>query len=152
MMNANFPIEVILFKESCADLNVLKKLNFRMLDLEYIPPTKVVSESYQINLENESNRRIEIIYHPEPGISGIFLFYIYQTSGNQPVELGDWLKKHKKLAEPNPFKLSSYSGEYKERLKKFFDFLSSVLSNSAMQEILKGNAWEDIPFDWTGIK
>jgi hypothetical protein len=63
------------------------------------------------------------------------------------------MKKHAVYDErTNRFVLSSYSGEFDEKLASFFSYLDYVLRDDAMQNILNGRSWERVFFDWAGMR
>jgi len=50
-----------------------------------------------------------------------------------------------------PFKINSYAGNFYEKINGFLNFMNEQL-NLYMDNILGGQTWEQIPFDWGGYK
>ena len=145
-MSNQFSAEVLQFSQYCSSLNNLVKTGFNQSDLERIAPTKAAPESFKLELKKSTEMLVEIVFYPLPNNLGVFLFYIYNSTKTEPINLKDWLQKHGKLNNPNAFKLANYQGDFEQRLKAFCEFLDSALSDKAMQKVLKGLEWEDMPF------
>jgi hypothetical protein len=50
------------------------------------------------------------------------------------------------------FKLSNYSGDFDKKIKYLSDEINSIFENPKLISIVKGDDWEDLPFDWAGMK
>lgn len=147
-----FPSEVIIFKRECSTLKVLANAGYSERGLEYIPATKVVPESFKLNFYSNKDLRVEIIFYPLPNNRSFFLCYVKRGENNGVINLKDWLKKHKKLNGDDQFKLAKYSGNIEQQMEAFSNFLEKVFTDGLMLEILTDQRWEDLPFDWAGIR
>lgn len=63
----------------------------------------------------------------------------------------DYLTKHKLESEKNSFLLKDDNLEFEVFVEKFFAVLNKLLTTK-LQQIIAGKVWEDVPFDWRGIK
>lgn len=151
-MNTPLNVEVQSFSTHCLALESLVCNGFQQKSFERIPATKAISESYKLELANLAGMRVEVLFHPLPNVLGVFVVYIYSDKHSEPINLKDWLKKHEKLVDQNMFKLSNYAGSSEDKFGAFFEYLNLILNDNAVQGILRGEVWEEIPFDWTGIK
>lgn len=143
---------ILLFKQHACSIQSLEDLGFRFVSEERIPATKAAPESHKICFSNKKNRSIDLIFYPLPNDQGIILAYINNLDEKQVINLKDWLKKHNHLPSDNSFKLASYSGDTNDRWIGLRNFLNDAFRLTPLSKILLGDTWEDIPFDWAGIK
>lgn len=149
--NNSYDEAVQTFNRYFSNLDELLQSGYVSHGIENVPATKVVPESFKLILKNEAKIRVEIIFYPLPNELGIILFYIWREDKKEPINLKDWLKKHGKLKK-GMFKLETYSGNLDEKMKAISENIGSMIVDQGMRDILEGKDWEDIPFDWTGLK
>jgi len=81
----------------------------------------------------------------------ILLAYVRSIHHREPINLDDWRKIHVPEFTENPFRIRSLI-PLQDAVRKVTEALSTKLRHSVMEMILNGDTWEEIPFDWTGIK
>ena len=140
------------FERCFSQPGMLSEFGFSSAPVEFIPPTKVVGTSFKRTYFSPSGVIVEIIFYPPPEMKGFFVVNIRNVHKDATFEIGNWLKFHKMAVKNSAFSLSNYVGSIDLQMSGFWDFLQSVFSDPIMREIIKGETWEDIPFDWTGIK
>jgi hypothetical protein len=143
---------ILSFQKHAYNIDKLLALGFSQGSEEKVDATKVAPGSIKVCFTGPAMRSVDLVFYPLPLEQGIILVYINNLGNGQVINLKDWLKKHDQLTDPNSFKLSSYGGKPDQRWSQFLNFLNTAFSISSLKEILRGNAWEDIPFDWAGIK
>ena len=131
-------------------------LSFLSLDLELISidcrsKTELLGESFILNFSNKKKRTIQIIYYISEN-ENLFLINIINEETKDTFNLINWLKKKNLLEETNYFKLSNYTGDFEIKIESFSLYIDSIFQNPDLKTIVKGEKWEKIPFDWTGIK
>lgn len=137
-----------IFKSCFTSLPVLLNSGFYPSDFKEVEATKILPECFQLDMKNEENIKIEITFDPDIANYGSFTFFIFSSVSHTSISLNDWLKHKTGKPYIKEFRLISYSGDFEERLKGFCEFLTSVLENPELQKILRGDAWEEIPFSF----
>jgi len=113
----------------------------------------VKAKSYKLRLDNDTDIFVEVVFYPlNEELQGVILVYINNSKNEQVINVKDWLKKYNVLPNEKSFKLEGYHGTLNDRLKLFSEFLGDVFSQKNMNLILSGANWEELPFDWSGIR
>jgi hypothetical protein len=136
-----------------ADLPSLQASGLEFRCVERRPPTQAIGESYVLHFSNGRRRSLDAIFYSQPSGMDFFLINIVNDELQDTFALHNWMKKHAVYDETrNRFVLSSYSGEFGEKLASFLSYLDGVLRDDAMQSILNGRSWEKVFFDWAGMR
>lgn len=109
---------------------------------------------YFINEETQQQLTFKIVVYTDKTI--VFLrLYKKGTEGlySGGLSFFDYFSKLKNIEEPNSkFILDNYNGlDTNEKLSNFFEWLTSV-TDTQLINILQGQDWVDIPFDWGGYR
>ena len=115
------------------------------------PPTKILPEGYEVKFSNDSNISITITYYMVDDANEFFRIFINNQDGKS-LSLFDWLKYHNKENNRAVFRLSHYDGGFFEKIKQIVERINSFLSDPLFDPILSGHDWEEIPFDWAGMR
>lgn len=127
-------------------------LGMKLGNVEHRPGIEVLGESFVFNYANSDMRAIQVIYHPRSNDKGYFLVNLVNTENNDVFNLEDWLKKHKLLEQPDPFRLLSHPGSTVDKMDSFMTYLDLLLQKEDLKCILQGKTWELVAFNWAGMK
>lgn len=112
-------------------------------------------EAYDFRLVNSAaNRAIDITFalpraDGRPAVSGVCLF---NTSTGQYFQIEDYVKQYNSVdLGYEPFRYTSYSGTFRERVRAFLSFATGLLQKYA-EPVLQGRDWPHVKFDWKGVK
>jgi hypothetical protein len=126
-------------------------LGFELTISERRPATELLGESYAVTFSNQDSRSIQIIYYPPSDGKDFFLVNIKNINTNSVFNLMDWLKqneKHQAIATLNSI---NSTNTFNEKVKYLAAFLNDLLGNDDLNRVMRGH-WEEVYFDWAGMK
>lgn len=130
-----------------------QRLKLQYFKTEHRPGTTLLGESFVLKFNNEKSRSVQVIFHPRNENKDFFLINVVNTENNEAFNVEDWQKKYDVArATQDPFKLVNYAGTFSERLDAFIFFLDRLLSHEDLAAIIEGRRWENVSFDWAGMK
>ncbi len=144
--------EIDFLKERIEYYFFSKPFNFNNCITQYRPKKGFLEESFLFKIHNKKMRSIEFIYHPRDNGRSYFLINIENTKTNKSFNMEDWLRTKKILKKEDYFKLEKYQGCFEEKINSFLLFIENEFKNNQLIKIINGEFWEDIPFDWAGMR
>lgn len=129
----------------------LLSFDLKLVDIESRLGTKLLGESFVFKFSNRL-RSVQVIFYPQPNNEDYFLVNLVNQENKEIFNIKDWLKKHEMIEPLSPFKLSSYAGSFEERLDLFVAYLGRLFSHDILEQILQGDSWESVDFDWAGMR
>jgi len=136
---------------ACADLLKVNHFERSQPEFEIVPATKVIPEGRKVVFCNQFGIALEMSFFPFGDGEIIILVYVRSIHHREPINLEDWRKIHVPEFTESPFRIRSLI-PYQDVVRKVTEALSTILRHSLMEMVLNGETWEDVPFDWTGIK
>jgi len=119
---------------------------------EKVEKSKVLHDAYVFTFLNKKvNRTLDFSIRNTASSNDSFLSVYIFNEKNESLSIEDYLSKHKLYQERDYFRLSTYPGDSSEKVTRFFGFIISIITNN-IREIITGEKWENIPFDWHGYK
>ncbi|GAA6167976.1 hypothetical protein [Sessilibacter corallicola] len=152
MMNPSAVEKANLVKLKLMSLDSFKKANLGFQKEEYIEPTDLLGEGFKFWFSGMHSIEVSVKFNPISNGNDNFTLFIYSRKIGSDFCLDDWLKIHGEENVIDAFRLLSYSGSFSDRLDAFFIYLESIFSMPELMNILSGTEWEDVPFDWAGMK
>lgn len=134
-------------------LNSLTKLGFQLSKSKEITSNGPAGESYELLFDNLNNRSIEFTFYPAINDKGDYIVvYIINNNTNSDFSVDSWLQRKDGTNQTNPFKLSSYTGEYSNQVEEFENFIDNLFCSPELRSILEGKQWVNIDFNWGNHK
>lgn len=137
------------------------------------PATRAIGATAVLRFGNDHARELQVIVLPRPDAAHVFVVNIVDSgrAGTGDVDAGgggtggvdadardtfalaDWMRAHGVFDDTvNRFTLASYPGGFEQRLDAFIAWLGGILGMHGVERILHGDTWEDVPFDWAGMR
>lgn len=129
----------------------IAQLDFFLTCNAYHPPTELMSEGFLMKFSNQYKREIDFIFYPDDE-TDVVLITIINTATGTNFFLNHWIKKHKIPITTKHLHLHKYTGSFNEKIKHYVDYLNSTLENKDLVSILAGKTWQNVPFDWAGMR
>lgn len=133
----------------------LHDIGYMYTDTKLIPATKNTKEAYRIRFTQEERLAVDIYFMPfsdnKIGIFSVFLRNLGKKDFYSSFEIGNWFKAHNRPLSPQAFILSEYEGSIEERIEAFKAYLSDLLLDPELQPVIRGQKWEEVPFDWNSV-
>lgn len=109
--------------------------------------------SYCYVLTNKiSTRIVEIEFFPMNNNKGFFITSIEENKSKGSFLLSNYIKAHeKKLNIREDFNRRTPDQDFQIFIKNYFQILFSLF-NKNLKDILTGETWEKVPFDWGPYK
>jgi hypothetical protein len=136
---------------ACADLLKTYRFERSLPEFEIVPATRVIPEGRKAVFCSQFGVALEMGFFPFGDGEMIILVYVRSIHHREPINLDDWRKIHVPGFTESPFRIRSLI-PLGDAVLRVTEAMSTILRHSAMEMILNGDTWEDIPFDWTGIK
>lgn len=152
MTNLSATEKAKLVRSKIVSLNSFLNASLAFQKQEYIQPTELLGECFEFWFSGEGGVDVSVSFSPKSNGNDNFTVFIYNRKIGSDFCLDDWLKIHGVKNVIDSFRLSSYSGEFSERLDLFFMYLESIFSIPELMNILSGREWEEVPFNWAGMK
>ncbi|WP_425614564.1 hypothetical protein NA78x_004437 [Anatilimnocola sp. NA78] len=120
--------------------------------IESIPATEVLGPSLKFTITPAWNRKVIAKLYYRSDDAHFFTVEIFNSEVKDSFLLDEWMNLHCTPVNLSLFDLNSYQGTLQERLAAFFSFLAAQLSERSLQEVLNGQKWEHIPYDWGAMR
>ena len=148
-MNVNEKIQV--FESQLKLLTGIKDNNYAFLEKKIIPAKNSLPENYEYIFSNNQNRLITVVFspHTERVTSS---FRMRNSLNEDSFSVGNWLKYHDKWEGYDKFHIGSYNGNFLEQVTALFLYFTSIFTADDFLPIITGEKWEDVPFDWAGMR
>ncbi len=136
-----------------AGLPSLQAVGFAYVGAIPQPPTQAIGESTVLLYSNAMKRSLQLQVYPQPGEDAACVINIVNDDSGEAFGLRDWLKQHGiQETEPTRFRLAHYPGDLASRIDGFLSYIDIALSHQALRDVLAGNVWERVHFDWAGMR
>ena len=140
-----------LFRSKLDASNWLSKMGFSENGVEHVNATNLIPEGYRINFCNKKKRTISFKLFSLDD-KEIVAVNIINNENGESFGLEDWLKYKNMFKSYDALRLTSYDGEFHERVDSFLIYLSGIFSTTPLVNVLEGDIWENVPFDWAGMR
>lgn len=130
----------------------VSSLGLEFSSSERRPGTELLGESYILNFLNKNSRSLQIIYYPPSDGRDFFLLNIKNTETNGTFNLTDWLKQNGKHDAVATLDSINNINAFDKKVKHLADFLNSLLKDDDLNGIMRGDHWQEVYFDWAGMK
>jgi len=138
--------------EACfGKFSFLEKYDYTLIETQIESSELLGDNLLFIFRNNNKNISIEIAFYPKTNSrhEGFIVQIVNMKNSNISVE--EYLKHHKICDEECFFSLENYTGGLREKVLAFLAALESIFEKY-MLDIILGNKWEDIQFDWQGYR
>ena len=139
------------FSEKIKLMNVYSLNRFNLTLCETHPATKVLGEYYQVTCSNNQYRSISLKFFYEAH-ENLVVGYVLNNKIQDTVGLFDLCKRFDIEQGPSLGHLNNYEGEKNHQLDACLKHIDSLLCNTKLSDILSSKHWEDIAFDWGGMR
>lgn len=139
-------------REKLLNDNLLTTLGYEFYEeLEEQDP--LAGDSYIfVFINRDAKRLLKFYFTPEYKGDSFIISSVTNMGNGEVLSIPQYLKcKNVYSDDSAPFKLNSYAGNFYEQINGFLNFMNEQLS-LYMGNILGGQAWEQVPFDWGGYK
>lgn len=143
--------KLALFQTELSSNGFLQRAGFSFVGAKFVPPTNLLGGAHKLSFGNDKGRSIEISYYSSDQ-NEFFLVSVVNTQLSKTFNISHWLKKRGVPVDLGSFKLASYDGDLQSRLRGFVEWLRVVLDTPGLAEIFRGEHWEDVAFDWAGMR
>jgi len=140
-----------LFESNLAILSSLFDKGYAPNKGTLVPPTRVLPEGYEIRFVNNMDVSVAITFYQIAEGEDFFRVFVYGDN-KKSFNLFNWLKYHEQVSDRSIFKFSQFSGNFSSQLKQLLARINLFLSDDSLEPILNGESWEEIPFDWAGMR
>lgn len=100
----------------------------------------------------EIDRCLKFFLSPSKDFLGIIMVEITYPKHNQSFYLHDWIMKHSEAGWGNKFQLRHYSSDFEKAVEGFFSFFKSLIDDPKLKKVISGQRWENVEFNWGGMK
>jgi hypothetical protein len=133
------------------ELEFLKTFSFDRLKVKK-ESSKLAGESLLLSYEStKTGRRIEISYlYAQQGRPYSIVVFIYEKNG-ESFSLEDWLNskgKNEKIKLVSDMDSNKFENNFLSTFAKSFERLCM----GDLKDIVSGDFWESVPFDWKGYR
>lgn len=152
MERLSFSDRSSLVKLKLVSLAFVNDYGFSLFREDHALSTELMGEVYEYWFSNNKGIEISVDFSPDVSGDDSFTIFIYRREIDANFSLEDWQKTHGSDNSLHEYKLASYQGTYAEKLEGFMDYLELVFTKHNMPQILLGETWEDVEFDWGGMR
>ena len=131
--------------------NVLPTFGLQLAREIEIQATGLLGPAVQLDFSN-ALRTVRMMYYPVEGGRDAVLVSVRNDADGSSFLLDDWMRYQGMQTSPNPFRPGSHPGSFDEQLRAVLARFESVICTGAMPALLRGEAWQDVPFDWGNLK
>lgn len=118
----------------------------------YTKYSKLAGESINMDYHNElTGIKFFLSFRGSFGEYYDMFSVIIQNKEGHYFLLSDYLTKHKLESEKCSFVLRDEETKFEVFVDNFLELLNKLLK-SELNQIITGKVWEEVPFDWRGLK
>jgi hypothetical protein len=131
---------------------VLSRLGYATHTREVSDKTEWLPATCKFILLPGDNRRLVVSFCFRPDGDHFFTVELFRSDPPASFLIEEWMSLVGASLSPYPFTLSSYTGDLLRQMQGFVAFLETQLSTSAVERVLNGADWLDVPCDWGGLR
>ena len=147
-MSISYAKATTLVQDVLGSSRELNDLGYSTAVRESTGETPTLPATFCVSLRPSPDRTLAISFCYQREGNHYFIVEITNNLSPDSFLLDEWMKMRGECPEPFPWMLSSYHGTLRERLEGVVSFLVSQLTLPDIQDILRGQSWEHIPYDW----
>ncbi len=151
MSNSIYSEEDISRFKECIDSLILPKMGFHRDCGHVVEHTHpMLNDGYRFTFKKET---VEITIEIEirKTQKGFETLSITICHGTEHLNLLEWAIRQRKLDRQRGFRTEYIKGDPYQKLNALIHQANRILNNTSIQDVLKGDSWIHIPFDWTSI-
>lgn len=151
-MTSSFATAIDLLDGEFRRSQVLSRLGYATHTRDVVSETEWLPATCHFTLLPSRIRRLVVSFCHRSEGNHFFTVELFRSDPPASFLLSEWMSHAGASLSPYPFTLTSYPGDLLEQMQGFVAFLETQLSISAIEKVLNGFDWLDIPCDWGGLR